>query len=306
MLIHFVHTGNAYLPELHAYVEFIQSTGNHARVHREVDTVPNDAEVIWWMCGLVAFQARRRFPKAFHIHEYASASIGRLCHFKDIYKRLLQATPDYRVFQNEWVCARLGFRDTVPFEYRDMGVTPQFFQKETLSRVRDFDCVYSGEMRRLKYFLPVFEGLARSGRTVLLIGQLPDAIRDYFDTQSNVTTVGRVSYTEVPQLLIRASYGLNLVPSQLPYTQQTSTKLIEYCAAGLKIVSSDYPWVRRFEQQNEASFYFIPYLNSAKTYSEIFGDALDLQPYRTPKLHNLTWPLILNRMRVWQAIGIRD
>lgn len=304
MLIHFVHTGNAYLPELHAYVDFIQVCGHHARVHQRVDTVPGDAKVVWWMCGLVTHQAQRRFPNAFHIHEYASASTGRLCHLKDIYKRWVQPQPDYRIFQNEWVHARLGFRDALPLEYRDMGVTPQFFSRDTPSSGPDFDCVYLGEMQRLFHFLPLFERLAQCRRTVLLIGQLPEALRSYFDTQSNVSAIGRVSYAEVPALLKRARYGLNLVPNQLPYTQQTSTKLLEYCASGLNIVSTDYPWVRRFERQHDASFFFVPFRPSANGYPDLFGPTLDLQTYRTPSLCALAWPRVLKRMEVWQVLGL--
>lgn len=306
MLIHFVHTGDAYLPELQAYSDFIQSCGHYARVHRQADTVPHDASVVWWMCGLVAIQARRCCPRAFHVHEYASASVGALCHVKDIYKRWVQPQPHYRIFQNDWVRSRMGFKDEIPFEYRDMGLTPHSDSHGARNCSLDFDFVYLGEMQRLRHFLPLFEGLAQSRRTVLLIGQMPETLQRYFDRLSNVTTVGKVPHREVLPHLKRTRYGLNLVPDQLPYTEQTSTKLLEYCAAGLNVVSTDYPWVRRFEQKHDASFSFIPFPHRAIAYSDLLGSALDLHAYRTPKLDDLAWPTLLKHMRIWQQLGIRS
>lgn len=304
MLIHFVHTGSAYLPELGAYVEHLALTGNHAQVHYRIDTVPRNAEVVWWMCGLVDSNARRCFPRAFHIHEYASASVGSLCHLKDVYKRWVQPKPDYRIFQNKWVHARLGFGDTLQFEYRDMGVSPHFFADESQSSTTEFDFVYAGEMNRLRCFRPFFDGLAQTHRKTLLVGHLPDALRSYFDAQRNVTAVGRVSYAEVPAYLNRARYGLNLVPNQLPYTEQTSTKLLEYCAAGLRILSTDYAWVREFEQHHRASFAYITVRNNANAYTEFLDSSLEFCSFLTPKLHNLQWPRLLNRMQVWQRLGV--
>lgn len=120
-------------------------------------------------------------------------------------------------------------------------------------------------MRRLQHFLPVFDALAQTGRRVLLIGQVPD---------------------------------------QLPYTRQTSTKLLEYCAAGLRVVSTDYAWVREFEQQHEARFAYIPYQASVAAYRTCFGPALDQQALQVPDVRSLAWPRLLAGLQIWRQLGI--
>lgn len=306
MLIHFVHAGDAYLPELHAYVAFIQASGHHAQIHHEIQAVPSDAAVLWWMCGRCDSWLARRFRSAFHIHEYASASVPPMAWLKDRVKRWQQVVPHYRIYQNEWVHRRMGFDDALPYDYRDMGVSPVFFETPAAARVSpDFDFVYVGEMRRLRSFLPVFDALARAARPVLLVGQMPDDVWAHLRHHANLTVTGRVPYNEVPALLRRARHGLNLVPQQLPYTKQTSTKLLEYCAAGLRVVSTDYSWVREFERRQRARFAYIPCRAAAATYGASLGPALDKQPLASPDVRPLAWPRVLARLQVWRELGVQ-
>ncbi len=81
--VHFVRNGPAYLPELDAYVDFISQRGHQALVHETGSTVPINAQVVWWMCGRVPSTDARRLKKAFHIHEYASASVPPHARLKD-------------------------------------------------------------------------------------------------------------------------------------------------------------------------------------------------------------------------------
>ena len=109
MLIHYVRGGNAYLPELAAYADFLQGLGHQAQIHQDSASVPGDAAVVWWLCGRVPRHAARRFAHAFQVHEYASASVPPWAWLKDRAKRASQPQPQYRLFQNAWVRARLGF-----------------------------------------------------------------------------------------------------------------------------------------------------------------------------------------------------
>lgn len=304
MLIHFVHTGDAYLPELQAYVAFVQTAGHQARVHHDIDSLPADAAVLWWMCGQVSRQLAERYPAAFHIHEYASTSVPPLAWLKDRVKRWHQALPDYRIYQNEWVLQRLGFAVEVPYEFRDMGVAPEFFNLPLKPIEPEFDFVYLGEMRRLHHFLPLFEVLAQLGRSVLLVGQLPDDLQSRLQRHANLSFAGRVSHHQVPAQLRRARYGLNLVPDQLPYSRLTSTKLLEYCAAGLPVVSTDYAWARQFEQQYGARLAYLPCRASAATYRAGLGLALESQLLVVPDVRALAWPRLLAEMQVWRQIGV--
>ena len=305
MLIDFVHMGNAYLPELQAYAAFVQAAGHEARVHRQIETLPAEARLIWWMCGQVGKELARNYPAAFQIHEYASASVPPLAWVKDRVKRARQAQPQYRIFQNDWVRRRMAFADELPYEYRDMGLAPEFFADMGTRPKPEFDFVYLGEMSRLRHFLPVFQALAQVGARVLLVGELPQELSRQLTCNAGLVCTGRVPHGEVPAQLRRARYGLNLVPDQLPYTQQTSTKLLEYCAAGLLVVSTDYPWVRGFEQRRGARFAYVPFRSSVQQYQSLLGeDLLQQQRLVSPDLRDLAWPRLLAGLKVWRRIGV--
>jgi len=106
-------------------------------------------------------------------------------------------------------------------------------------------------------------------------------------------------------MLRRARYGLNLVPDRLPYSEQTSTKLLEYCAVGLPVVSTDYRWVRGFAQQHGARLAFVPGRATAARYAELLGPALDAQALTPPDVSALIWPHVMERLAVWRHLGLR-
>jgi len=307
MLIHFVRNGPSYLPELEAYAQFIHAQGHDARIHDTSTSVPDDAHVVWWICGRVPHAQARRLRAAFHIHEYASASVPPHAWLKDQVKHWTQPRPDVRLFQNAWVRQRLGFADGVPSHLRDMGVAQHFLdagdgqtQKHGLPDDREFDLVYLGEMSRLAPFLPLLQSIHAAGRTLLLVGDVPDNLRAKLPASVSVT--GRVPHQQVSHHLGRARYGLNLVCPVAPYHQQTSTKLLEYCAVGLPVVSNDYAWVRHFAAQHSGNFYL---LNDApETWAHSLGEALDAFAYRVPDLRSLAWPTLLRDLPLWQTLHI--
>lgn len=127
MLIHYVRGGNAYLPELAAYADFLQGLGHQAQIHQDSASVPRSRRRLVAVRARVPRHAARRFAHAFQVHEYASASVPPWAWLKDRAKRASQPQPQYRLFQNAWVRARLGFADGVPNEFRDMGIASAFF-----------------------------------------------------------------------------------------------------------------------------------------------------------------------------------
>ena len=304
MLIDFVHLGDSYLPELNAYERFLLAAGHGARVHRSADSVPPDASVAWWMCGLVPADAGKRLPSAFHVHEYASASVPPWALVKDTLKRWRQPRPDYRIFQNDWVHDRFRFSDGVPCDFRDMGLDPKFLQPGPSPATPDFDFVYLGEMSRLRHFLSVFEAIGRLGHRVLLVGDLPLDLARTLGRLVEVTTTGRVPHDQVPACLRRARVGLNLVPATAPFAHQTSTKLLEYCASGLGVLSTDYPWVGAFEARHGCRFTYLPARVSRTELDARIRESLATEPSPPIHLNALAWPEILARLRVWRAIGV--
>jgi len=109
-----------------------------------------------------------------------------------------------------------------------------------------------------------------------------------------------VPHAEVPLQLRRARYGLNLVSNLTPYNQQTSTKLLEYCAVGLPVVSNDYPWVRYFAAHHQGNFLLLR--DDPKSWETNFGEALDAFPYQVPELSSLAWPRVLDNLPLWQHL----
>ena len=218
-------------------------------------SVPTSASVVWWICGRVPLREAHRLRRAFQIHEYASASIPPYAWLKDQVKHWTQPLPDYRIYQNGWVRERMGFADGVPHTLRDMGVAEHFFDAPLHSPVAEFDLVYLGEMTRLLSFVPVLQAIDFAGRRLLLVGDVPAELQKLLPPTVHCT--GRVSHIDVPHQLRRSRFGLNLVPNTLPFQQQTSTKVLEYCAAGLRVVSNAYPWVRYFMAQHNANFYLL-------------------------------------------------
>jgi len=298
MLIHFIRNGPSYLPEIDAYCAYIQSRGHQSMVHDSSVSVPTSASVVWWFCGRVPLRETHRLRGAFQIHEYASASIPPYAWAKDQVKHWTQPRPDYRIYQNGWVRERMGFADGVPLALRDMGVAEHFFDAPSHTPVPEFDLVYLGEMSRLLAFIPVLQAIHAAGRSLLLVGEVPAELQAQLPP--NVTCTGRVEHAQVPRHLHRARFGLNLIPNAKPFQQQTSTKVLEYCAVGLRVVSNAYPWVRYFMAQHKANFYLLN--DDAPSLATSFGEALDVYPYEVPDVRALAWPHMLDTLPLWRTI----
>ena len=298
MLIHFIRNGPSYLPEIDAYCAYIQTRGHQTMVHDSSHSVPASASVVWWFCGRVPLREAHRLRGAFQIHEYASASIPPYAWAKDQVKHWTQPQPDYRIYQNGWVRERMGFADGVPQALRDMGVAEHFFVAPSLAQAPEFDLVYLGEMSRLLSFIPVLQAIHTAGLSLLLVGDVPAKLKIHFPP--NVTCTGRVEHAQVCRHLRRARFGLNLVPNATPFQQQTSTKLLEYCAVGLRVVSNAYPWVRFFMAQHKANFYLLR--DDPSSLATSFGEALDAYPYEVPDVRALAWPQVLDTFPLWRTI----
>lgn len=299
MDIHFVRGAASYLPELDAYREHVATFGWGSAMHERAATVPADAAVVWWICGRVDAAHARRLARSFHVHEYASASVPPLAALKDRIKRWTHPRPHHRVFQGEWVRNRMGFDDGVPFSLRDMGVPRAFFDAQAAGEP-EFDLVYLGETRRLEGFLPALAGLLDAHLSLLVVGSVAPRLYDALSRFANVVCTGRVPQAAVPAQLLRARAGLNLMPMQLPFTGQTSTKVLEYLAVGLPVVSSDYEWVRQLARQHAGRFRLMTRYDR-----DAWRDAVrELPPIAHDRadLRGLEWTARLRGLPVWDAI----
>ncbi len=138
----------------------------------------------------------------------------------------------------------------------------------------------------------------------LLIGSTPAPLQRQFQAFTHITLTGKVPHHEVPAQLRRARCALNLVPDRLPYSEQTSTKLLEYCAIGLPVISTNYRWVRKFAASNKAAIAYLPAQASASAYADFFRETRDMASAPSPHMEGWAWPHTLARLNIWKAAGL--
>jgi len=299
MEIHFVRGGPSYLPELAAYSEHLALAGHRALVHDTHEAVPDDARVVWWVCGRVPRQGAARFRHAFQVHEYASASVAPAAWLKDRVKQWTHPRPHHRVFQSEWVRERLGFDAAIPFSLRDMGVPRAFFDARPTTGP-EFDLAYAGATSRLAEFASDLHALDAAGLRLLVIGTVDENVAGLLHGLRHAHCLGRVPQAEVASQMLRARAGLNLMPAHLPLTQQTSTKVLEYLAVGLPVVSNDYAWIRRMQGEHPQRIQILPTLD-AQAWRKVLNQ-LPLHEQDRSHLMHLAWEARLAALPVWRAI----
>lgn len=137
-----------------------------------------------------------------------------------------------------------------------MGVDDCFFIKNDN---KNYDFVYVGEMSVERGITNILEKFAKDLNTqsLLMIGEPEKLLYEKYKKFRNIIFTGRVNYKEVPQIASQAEYAINYIPDKYPYNLQTSTKLLEYVAMNLKIVTTNYKWVNEFEKEKGMKFYIV-------------------------------------------------
>jgi glycosyltransferase involved in cell wall biosynthesis len=292
------------LPELAAYQAHIEGLGHAVQMHTQAHSVPDDAQAVWWICGRVPAGQARRLNGAVQVHEYASASVAPLAWLKDRVKQWMQPVPDFRVFQSEWVRQRMGFGDNapgaVPYALRDMGVPDVFLTAQAL-QPPEFDLVYLGEMSRLQRFVPLLHTLGQAGLSLLLVGDVPPALQERLATLGHIQSTGHVPQDQVPAQLLRARAGLNLMPDVLPLSEQTSTKMLEYLALGLPVISNPYAWAKRTALAHAGRVQLLGLQASAAQWQAAVQGLPSRQTDRQ-HLQSLRWSQQLQGLPVWAAL----
>jgi len=249
----FVRTGKAFLPEIDAYVKYFNKLeGFEAYDSQLLDEnySIDDFDVIWEFKG---FGGVRDVNKVI-VHDYASLSTGSFPKVKNNLKKWLNPKPNLRVFLNQAVRQGFNFNDDIEFCYRDMGIDERFLSVK--SEEKEYDFVYVGSIckgRGMDRFLAEFTRKPQG--KLCLIGNVEDDIYNEYKHNKDLVFTGSVPYGEVPIIASKAVYGINYIPDKYPFNIQTSTKLLEYLALGLKVITTDYQWVRDFEKLHGCSFY---------------------------------------------------
>ncbi|WP_414043554.1 hypothetical protein [Macrococcus animalis] len=279
-----LHEGKAYMPEIDAYASYLNDSGEFiVDVVSKSNQITDEYDIVWKVMGL----DRNRSEKQALIHEYNTITVGKNAKVKDFLKKLLNTKPDGRIFQNKKVHQVFNFKDNQPFIYRDMGISKQYFIQGDVKK--EYDFVYIGTMdpsRELNKMLEMFK--KNSDLSIILIGTPDPGLEKEFGNLPNVHFVGRVPYEELPLTAAKARFGMNYIPDVFPFNKQTSTKLLEYCALNLNVVTTSYEWVNNFESVNNGKFFK---LNS--DLSNLTREELEAFNFVTPDLSHLEWNNLL-------------
>lgn len=293
-----IDTQKSYLPEIYAYHSYLNMQSQiEASIIKATDIKEykdGDFDVIWKFPGL---DFKRDFKTTKVIHEYNSLSVGSFVQLKNFLKKRGNIRPDGRVFLNQFIENELNFKDQIPSIKRDMGISKDFFIK---THKKEYDFVYLGTMdksRNLHLALQPFVTDLK-GKTIVLIGDPEEELYNEYKKYKNIIFTGRVAYKKVAEIAAKAEYGYNYIPNIYPFNVQTSTKLLEYCAMGLKIVTTSYEWVDKFELDSGGSFFR---LNS--NLSNLTIEELNKFPFNTPDVLTFEWNRLLSQIKLIDFIN---
>jgi hypothetical protein len=235
----------AYTPEAFAYRDYLAIHGHVVRLC-DASSMSPDADIRIYFMGLRPVWGHGRRERGRVVHEYQSLSIPPCARFKDVAKRLCNAVPSGRIFLNPLVWAGLSFSDRVPYVFRDMGISGNLFAAAPSDPI--YDILYCGSVDGRPGLLKELIRLAGLGIKVLVVGTVSNRVLTLLRHRPNITLAGRLTRQDLPQAFATARAGLNYTPAMHPFNIQTSTKTLEYCAAGLGVVSNRYSWIREFSR----------------------------------------------------------
>jgi len=292
----FIRSDKAFLPEIDAYIKYFNNTNEFEAYDSSKlgkDYIIDDFDIVWEFKGFGGVKSTDKIL----IHEYASLSTGSFPFLKNFLKRYLNTKPDLRVFLNENVKNGFGFKDNIDFCYRDMGIDESFLQVKDTKK--EYDFVYVGSIckgRGMDVFLKEFTK-TNPGK-LCLIGNVDDDIYNTYKYNRDIIFTGKVAYSEVPSIASKAVYGINYIPDKYPFNIQTSTKLLEYLALGLKIITTDYKWIRDFEKKYRCNFYKLDITNP-------LFDLSDLEKHEfvcNLNTNDFIWENIINKSNISKKI----
>lgn len=110
------------------------------------------------------------------------------------------------------------------------------------------DFVYVGAVSVNRGSLAMSNGATRSGASLLVAGPIGDAASREVLARPNITTLGAVNASKIPDILRRSRAGLAILRPLPNYLEAQSTKIYEYMAAGIPFIASSFPnWKEQLE-----------------------------------------------------------
>lgn len=292
----FVRNDDVYLPEVSAYKAYLKKHYPEVIVTERTglsEYNSADFDILWYFMGL-DMQGNGNFV----VHEYNSASTPPYAKIKNRIKKAVNAKPNQRIFLNETVKHAFKFKDDIPCHMRDMGIDIQFFNAPR-PQVPDYDFIMVGGLDRGKPIYDALDHLATETPNLrtLLVGNVSVEMRKRYSAIENMTLHGRAAYEEVPSLMAKARYGLNIMPDKPPFNLQTSTKALEYCAVGLPIITTNYKWINHFEEATGARFFKLE-----KNFGNLNSESLSLYDPIVPNVEQFHWDIIIEKSGIFSFL----
>lgn len=287
----------AYLPEAEAYKDFLEENNYNVKIIKNIDKEELKwADIIWNFMGLDINRIKYK-KKHFIIHDYRSLSSSK---FRDKLRKKINLKPNLRIFLNDVVKNGFDFQDDVININLDMGINVEFLNKKIIKKKYKF--VYCGAINKfreidkvLKWFLKNY----KNNEEFLLIGEPSKEIINEFKDNKNIKFTGKISYNKVPEYLKQGEFAICNIPNIYPYNEQTPTKLLEYIAMDLKIVTNETPWIKKFlEDHPNQKMYIYKKLDSLNRKD------IELYDYKNIDMRKYTWDEKINEAKLLEAIKI--
>jgi glycosyltransferase involved in cell wall biosynthesis len=238
--------------------------------------------------------------KAVKIHDYMSASTPPFASLKNKLKTQLNSKPDFRLFLNQYIYDCFSFADEIPFGFRDMGI--QNYSGKPTPGTNEFDFIYVGEMRsrQLPKIIKSFTTGTLSGKSILFLTKDYDQLKRSLASYSNITFMGPVASSEVRNYISSSKFAINYIPDIEPFNKQTSTKLLEYAACRVPVISTKYEWIESFQQKFGGTYF---YLND--DLSNFTWEAVNKFDYSFPDLSEWTWESQIKKSGILNFLSAR-
>lgn len=280
-------TGKAFLPEAWAYRNALTAAGHLVSVvEPSIPISETDPAAVLRFAGLIRTDKRRSYAE---IHGYNNVSRTSLPRTKNFIKKGLAGHPDARIFVTDWVRNELRFKDGVPSIVREMGASPELISAREASE-RPYDVVYCGSITGRQGLIQMIKKLSLLGYRTAIAGNATAKEARFLSSIQGVKFFGLLSHTEVPQFLSQGSLGLHFCPDKYPFKYEFGSKVVEYLAAGLPVVSNKYHWIDQHSSQEGYSYLDIKTLEGV--------DKIAIPPNAVipvNRARNFTWPEVLER-----------
>ena len=130
-------------------------------------------------------------------------------------------------------------------------------------------------------------------RSVLILSKDYEKLAKKYETKKNIEFSGPVPQSKIPFYISTARFALNIRADVEPYNRQTSTKLLEYAACKIPVITSDLEWVRQFQRKHGGKYFYL-----TDDLSNFTWDNINRFEYSFPDLREFTWEQQIKRSGV--------